>query len=109
MHELKKFTFTHYYGESGSLISFRSDRPRAEGTRRISADDHLCISVNASDDVCRGVVQVDGLIRKFVRKANGQLKIVVTIKGFRVRRGEESKSAIGGILSASRSSRQPAK
>ncbi len=83
VHENQNFAFTHYYGPDGRLISVRSDRQKTHGTWHVDDDDRLCIHLNGDDEICRGVIEIDGVTKKFVRTRSGKTKIVVTFKSFR--------------------------
>ncbi len=83
VHEIRNFTFTHYYDPDGGLISARSDRQRTRGTWRVSNDNRLCIHFKGNEELCRGVIEIDGVTKKFVKTRSGKTKIVVTFKSFR--------------------------
>ncbi len=83
VHEIRNFTFTHYYGPDGDLISARSDREMYRGTWRVGDDDRLCIHLKGDKELCRGVIEIDGVTKKFVKTRRGRIKFVVTFKSFR--------------------------
>ncbi len=83
VHEIRNFAFTHYYGPDGGLISVRSDRQKIRGTWRVGDDDRLCIHLKGDEELCPGVIEIDGVTKKFVRTRGGKTKIVVTFKSFR--------------------------
>ena len=83
VNEIRNFTFTQYYGPDGALISTRSDREMYRGTWRVGDDDRLCIHLKGDKELCRGVIEIDGVTRKFVKTRRGRIKFVVTFKSFR--------------------------
>ncbi len=83
VHEIQGFDFAHYYGGDGSLISVRSDRGKTNGTWRVLDDDRLCIHLRRGQEICREVMQIEGVTKKFVKTRSGDTKIVVTFKSFR--------------------------
>ena len=83
VHEIQNYKFVHYYGRGGDLISVRSDRQRTHGTWRVGDDDRLCIHLKRDEELCRGVIEIDGVTKKFVKTRSGKTKFVVTFKSFR--------------------------
>jgi hypothetical protein len=68
------------YGSSLAMSANGMDRPC---TWRVGDDDRLCIHVKGDEELCRGVIEIDGVTIKFVRTRSGKTKIVVTFKSFR--------------------------
>lgn len=83
IHEIQNFKFIHYYGRDGDLISVQPNGRKTKGTWRISDDERLCIHLKGDQEICRGVMQIDGVTKKFVETRSGKTKIVVTFKSFR--------------------------
>ena len=52
-------------------------------TAIVDDDNRLCIHLNGDDEICRGVIEIDGVTRKFVDIGRGRTKFVVTFKSFR--------------------------
>ena len=83
VHETRNFSFTHYYSPAGALISVRSGRSKNHGTWHAGDDDRLCIHFDGDDELCRAVIEIDGVIKKIVETRRGKTKIIVTFKSFR--------------------------
>ena len=56
---------------------------RTRGTWRVGDDDRLCIHLKGDEELRRGVIEIEGVTKKFVRTRSGKIKIVVTFKSFR--------------------------